>query len=73
MWVTGHADLTGSDERNQTVSLYRAKAVRTILAERGLDPAKIRIFGAGTIDPLQGDRPVADPAANRRVDVGCQP
>lgn len=63
--VIGGADATGTAEQNAEISARRALSVADGLVARGLDPARVRSLGAGTLS--------ADPSARRvnlRLDVG---
>jgi outer membrane protein OmpA-like peptidoglycan-associated protein len=61
-----HTDATGSQVYNEQLSLRRAQSVRRYLvAQYGIEPARLRAVGLGEYDPL----PDRDPHAseNRRV------
>lgn len=45
--VVGHTDSRGSDEFNLKLSTIKAKYIRTLLIERGIDPGRIIAFGCG--------------------------
>ncbi len=45
--VVGYADVTGTAESNQRLSLARAESVRTLLIEHGASAATISVRGAG--------------------------
>lgn len=45
--VVGHTDSRGSDEYNLKLSTTKAKYIRTLLIERGIDPRRIIAFGCG--------------------------
>jgi OOP family OmpA-OmpF porin len=47
--LTGHTDTTGTEERNQSLSIERASAVRARLASMGIDEAALRAVGAGVL------------------------
>lgn len=51
--IQGHADRSGSDEYNMTLSIRRAEAVRDLLRARGLLPAPVRIEGFGERRPIR--------------------
>jgi outer membrane protein OmpA-like peptidoglycan-associated protein len=64
--IEGHTDATGSQVYNEQLSLRRAQSVRRYLvAQYGIEPARLRAVGLGEYDPL----PDRDPHAseNRRV------
>lgn len=64
--IEGHTDAAGAQSYNEQLSLRRAQSVRRYLvAQYGLEPARLRAVGMGEYDPL----PNRDPRApeNRRV------
>lgn len=63
--VNGHADSTGSDDKNIALSHRRAKAVAKLLEDAGVGHARMTVRGFGAFQPLEG----SDEAApdNRRV------
>lgn len=64
--IEGHTDATGSDEYNEKLSHRRAQAVkRYLVAQHGIEPARLRAIGMGEHAPLPGRDPHA--AENRRV------
>lgn len=52
--ITGHADDQGTPERNDELSLERAKSVATKLAEAGIPADRLRPRGAGQREPIAG-------------------
>jgi outer membrane protein OmpA-like peptidoglycan-associated protein len=40
--IIGHSDLTGEQNRNQTLSLQRAKQVKKLLVNRGINPMRLQ-------------------------------
>ena len=68
--IEGHADKTGSEEFNRTLSVKRAEAVKEYLVSLGADPEMLAVAGAGSAEPKNP----ADPFApeNRRVEIGRQ-
>ena len=67
--VVGHTDTVGEKEYNYALSLKRAKAVASILHEKGVDPSILDITSHGKDNPLvpTGDQ-VSEPR-NRRVEI----
>lgn len=64
--IEGHTDAAGSQVYNEQLSLRRAQSVRRYLvAQYGLEPARLRAVGLGEYDPLPGRDPHAP--QNRRV------
>ena len=66
--VAGHTDDTGSDARNERLSLERAGAVKMYLAKKGVYPDSVRVYGYGSSQPLINDRTDKARAMNRRVE-----
>lgn len=64
--ITGHTDASGSAAENRALSLDRARAVRDLLAQRGIAYDALRAVGVGASEPLEGLDP-RDPA-NRRIE-----
>lgn len=67
--VTGYTDRMGSDERNDALSLARARMIRELVIKRGAAADIVTAVGMGERDPVV---PTADGVAeprNRRVDV----
>jgi len=67
--LVGHADETGPETYNQTLSERRAEAVATYLAARGIAPARLETSGRGEREPLIPDATDDGHAANRRVEL----
>lgn len=69
--VEGHTDnlpiRTREFASNWELSATRAAGVVRILAERGIDPARLAVLGLGEFRPAQANDTVAGRAANRRV------
>ena len=64
--IEGHTDGVGADLYNEQLSQRRAYAVkRYLVAQHGIDPARLRAIGLGKYEPLPGKDPLA--AENRRV------
>lgn len=70
VWVTGHADITGGEQHNQTLSEARAATIRRALIDRGVDESIIESTGEGESEPLITDATTQDQhARNRRVSI----
>lgn len=67
--VVGHTDNTGSAAYNQDLSERRADAVRAVLINAGVSPARIRAIGAGENQPIATNQTADGRALNRRVDI----
>lgn len=64
--VEGHTDAVGSEEYNARLSMRRALAVkRYLVAQHGIDAARLRPIGMGKHETLPGRDPLAP--ENRRV------
>ena len=68
--IEGHADASGSEEVNLTLSQRRAEAVRDYLVKNGVEPAMLNAVGLGIKAPKLAKDPYA--AENRRVEIGRQ-
>jgi len=67
--VAGHADSTGSEEYNKTLSTNRAKGVYDYLVSNGLKTLSIQYVGYGSAQPVADNGTAAGRAANRRVEL----
>ena len=68
--IEGHADATGNEEGNLTLSQRRAEAVRDYLVKNGVEPGMLSPVGLGIKVPKVVKDPYA--AENRRVEIGRQ-
>ena len=69
-WIEGHTDLVGGDEFNLDLSIRRAEAVKTYLADSlRMDADRISTRGYGRFSPIviEGDRDRQ--SINRRVEI----
>ena len=66
--VDGHTDSTGPEDYNQRLSEKRAKAVKNVLAQRGVDPIRMQAVGYGESQPISSNY-----AMNRRVGIAITP
>jgi outer membrane protein OmpA-like peptidoglycan-associated protein len=71
--VVGHTDDVGSAATNQTLSLQRAQAVRSVLLDGGLAASQIDTTGMGEAQPLVPNDSAAHRAKNRRVELKVIP
>ena len=67
--IIGHTDSTGSDAINDPLSLQRARAVGTYLADRGIAPTRIETEGRGSHQPVADNSTAEGRAKNRRVEI----
>jgi OmpA-OmpF porin, OOP family len=68
--VIGHADASGTDAANVSLSLRRAEAVKGYLVQKGADPGMLKVEGQGAKQLKNPAHPKA--AENRRVEIGSQ-
>ncbi len=66
--VDGHADKTGSDARNRTLTRQRADAVRKHLIKLGIEPQRLRAIGLSSYCPLNPADTEQAYEQNRRVE-----
>jgi len=66
--LIGHTDSDASDEFNQTLSLNRARAVRTYLRSKGIQN-KFDIEYKGEKSPINGNVDEPEKTLNRRVEI----
>jgi len=66
--VEGHTDDVGGDEYNIRLSLERAGSVKQYLAEKGIWPDTIKVFGYGKKRPITENTSDRGRALNRRVE-----
>ncbi|WP_080238752.1 OmpA family protein [Spirosoma rigui] len=67
--IEGHADATGSDSHNQTLSERRAKAVSSFLETQGVRSSRVDEKGYGEAQPVADNSTEAGRSKNRRVDI----
>ncbi|MCL2800086.1 MAG: OmpA family protein [Endomicrobia bacterium] len=67
--VEGHTDNTGARERNDALSLGRAKAIRDKLIEYGIDQDKIDHMGFADTMPVDTNKTEKGKAKNRRAEI----
>lgn len=65
--IEGHTDAIGTTEKNQTLSVNRAEAVRACLASSGLEKARFDVRGYGESRPVAPNDTDENRAKNRRV------
>jgi len=67
--LVGHTDNTGTPEANQTLSLDRANAVKTMLVTRGVSPEAISTTGYGESRPVASNDTEEGRERNRRLEL----
>lgn len=71
--VLGHTDSTGSDAYNQSLSERRANSVANVLANNGVQRARLATRGYGESQPVASNSTEEGRAANRRVELKIVP
>jgi len=67
--LVGHADRSGSDTYNQSLSLRRANAVKSALVREGVTESTIVVDGRGESDPMVPTADGVREPQNRRVNI----
>ncbi|WP_246723451.1 OmpA family protein [Rhizobium sp. ARZ01] len=67
--LTGHADATGRETANVSISASRAETVRALLNKRGVAPELLLVRGAGTFEPVVPENSRTGSSTNRRVSI----
>lgn len=68
-YAIGYTDSTGGAELNQNLSVARAQAVTTYLAQRGVNGSHLSATGRGPNDPIASNATPEGRAMNRRVEL----
>lgn len=71
--VEGHTDSKGSDQLNMDLSKRRAEAVKNLLVQNGVDPARITVMPFGETQPVAGNTTSQGRQRNRRVEIKIEP
>jgi OOP family OmpA-OmpF porin len=71
--VEGHADIEGSNEYNQRLSVRRAEAVVAYLVKAGADAQQLEAMGFGASRPAAPNTTVGNKAKNRRIEIIVRP
>jgi outer membrane protein OmpA-like peptidoglycan-associated protein len=71
--VVGHTDSTGDAAYNLDLSQRRAQAVARYLRAKGIDPSRLRVYGAGEQQPIASNNTAEGRAQNRRVELSIIP
>lgn len=70
LYVVGHTDNVGSLDANMTLSKNRADAVlKMLVAKHGIDAARLKAYGVGSLSPVQSNDTDEGRAKNRRVEL----
>jgi len=67
--LVGHTDSTGTAETNQTLSLDRANAVKSLLVAQGVAADRISTTGSGQDRPVASNDTEEGRARNRRLEL----
>ncbi|MFM7022656.1 MAG: VWA domain-containing protein [Flavobacteriales bacterium] len=66
--IIGHTDDQGSAPYNEKLSLLRAKKVKALLMQRGIDPARLVYEGRGESEPIESNDTEEGRVLNRRIE-----
>ena len=66
--INGHTDSQGDENGNKILSLSRAQMAKTYLSEKGIDKARIKVYGYGEFKPVATNSTEEGRLANRRVE-----
>lgn len=67
--IDGHTDITGTREKNVSLSDARAASVKTYLASKGISDSRMTSTGYGPDKPVADNKTAAGRAQNRRVEM----
>jgi general secretion pathway protein A len=67
--IRGYTDSSGSSGYNESVSRFRANAVKSYLIGKGVAPDNINIFAMGASDPIASNDTQEGRRINRRVEI----
>ncbi len=67
--IKGYTDSTGSYSYNVSVSEFRANTIKTFLAGKGIEAARIKTYGMGPENPIASNETEAGRQKNRRVEI----
>jgi outer membrane protein OmpA-like peptidoglycan-associated protein len=69
IYISGHTDDIGTDEKNMKLSFIRANAVSQYLQEKGIAEERIIAIGYGNKKPLNPSKDENGRAQNRRTEI----
>jgi general secretion pathway protein A len=69
VFVKGYTDASGPQSYNETVSRFRASAVKSYIIGKGAKPQQIAVFGLGARNPIASNDTAAGRRRNRRVEI----
>ena len=67
--IRGYTDTSGSSGYNQSVSRFRASAVKSYLIGKGADPEKMEVIAMGDKNPIAPNDNMEGRGKNRRVEI----
>jgi general secretion pathway protein A len=67
--VKGYTDSSGSLSYNVSISKFRANIIKTYLAGKGINPARITALGLGPENPIASNETAEGRRQNRRVEI----
>lgn len=67
--VRGFTDTSGTEGYNESVSRFRASAVKSYLIGKGALADNIIVFAMGSVDPIASNESVVGRRKNRRVEI----
>jgi outer membrane protein OmpA-like peptidoglycan-associated protein len=66
--IAGHASAEGGEERNQRLSMERARSVLAYLIKAGIEEDRLQAVGYGAARPAAPNDSIANMARNRRIE-----
>lgn len=72
VFVRGYTDNSGSPGYNESVSRFRANAVKSYLIGKGAYPNNIKVFAMGAANPIASNNTYEGRKRNRRVEIEFQ-
>jgi outer membrane protein OmpA-like peptidoglycan-associated protein len=69
IFISGHTDDVGTDEKNMKLSVLRANAVSQYLQEKGIAEERIIAIGYGNKKPINPNKDENGRAQNRRTEI----
>jgi general secretion pathway protein A len=67
--IKGYTDASGPVSYNESVSRFRANAVKSYLIGKGANPGQITVFGMGAKSPMASNATAEGRRLNRRVEI----
>lgn len=69
VFIKGYTDASGPPSYNETVSRFRANAVKSYIIGKGAKPQQIDVFGLGAGNPIASNNTAEGRRRNRRVEI----